>query len=312
VIWTIQSSRVFALLLLLLLSSSCTTRGQDAAAPPQPTTIAGAVTRVYKSIDGVDLRLHIFNPQNHDATSAIPAIVLFFGGGWTTGSVNQFVPQSKHLAQRGMIAIVADYRVFSRHKTSAFEAVADAKSAIRWLRMHATELGIDANRVAAGGGSSGGHIALSAAVIQRFDEMNEDQRINSKPDALALFNPGVDTSSPRVGELPDNVSQTLKERLGDRGRDVSPLHHLDSGLPPTLILHGKDDTTVPYTDVERFCSEARDRGNQCKLIGYAGAAHGFFNPMNAGGKWYRETLLEADRFLTQLRYLRPPVPAQIR
>jgi acetyl esterase len=302
--------RVFAL--VLLLCSSCATRGQDAAVPPQPLTIPGTITRVYKSIDGVDLRLHIFNPQNHDARRVTPAIVLFFGGGWTTGNVNQFAPQSKHLAQRGMIAIVADYRVFGRHKTSALEAIADAKSAIRWLRMHATELGIDANRIAAGGGSSGGHIALSAAVIEQFDEMNEDRRISSKPDALVLFNPGVDTSSPRIGELPNDVSEILKARLGDRGRDVSPLHHLGPGLSPALILHGKDDTTVPYSDVDRFCSEARARGNQCTLIGYAGATHGFFNPMNAGGKWYRETLLEADRFLTQLGYLRPPVPAHIR
>src|SRR5262249_22791415 len=141
-----------------------------------------------------ELRLHIFNPQNRGTVTAIPAIVFFFGGGWTNGTVTQFIPQSKHLAQRGMIAIVADYRVFGRHKTSAFEAIADAKSAIRWVRAHATELGIDPNRIAAGGGSAGGHIALSAAVLDQFDDMNEDRRVSSKPNALVLFNPAVDTS----------------------------------------------------------------------------------------------------------------------
>jgi acetyl esterase len=298
-------------LVVALLCSACAALGQDAI-PPQPLTLGGAVTRVYKSIDGVDLRLHIFNPDNHDPAKATPAIVFFFGGAWTLGNVNQFMPQARHLANRGMIAIVADYRVFGRHKTSAFEAMADAKSAIRWLRAHAAELGIDGHRIAAGGGSSGGHIALTAALLERFDETTEDRRLSSKPNGLVLFNPGVDTSSPRAGQLPANVSEILKARLGERGREASPLHHIGPGLPPILILYGKDDATVPYSDVDRFCSEARERGNQCTLIGYAGAPHGFFNPMNAGGKWYRETLLEADRFLTRLGYLRTPVPKEIR
>src|SRR5687768_4637550 len=79
------------------------TTAQDAAVQPQPATIEGAISRVYKSVDGVDLRLHIFTPPNHSATAAAPAIVFFFGGGWTSGTVNQFVPQSTHFASRGMV-----------------------------------------------------------------------------------------------------------------------------------------------------------------------------------------------------------------
>ena len=159
---------------------------QDAAVQPQPVAIEGAASRVYKSVGGVDLRLHIFNPPNHAATTAAPAIVFFFGGGWTGGTVRQFVPQSKHFASRGMVAVVADYRVFSRHKTTAFEAIADGKSAIRWARAHARDLGIDSNRIAAAGGSSGGHVALSAAVLDGFDEPREDRQVRSKPNALVL------------------------------------------------------------------------------------------------------------------------------
>jgi acetyl esterase/lipase len=67
-----------------------------------------------------------------------PAIVFFFGGAWTNGNVEQFVPQSQYLAQRGMVANVADYRVFGRHITTALESIADAKSAIRWIGEHGT------------------------------------------------------------------------------------------------------------------------------------------------------------------------------
>src|SRR5262245_59467887 len=78
---------------------------QSVPAPPQPLTIEGAVTHVYKSIKGVELRLHIFTPPGAASSQARPAIIFFSGGGWTTGNIGQFVPQSQHLAQRGMVAI---------------------------------------------------------------------------------------------------------------------------------------------------------------------------------------------------------------
>lgn len=238
---------------------------------PQPTTVEGATAHVYKSIGGSQLRLHVFSP-NSSGPHTRPAIVFFFGGGWTQGLVTQFAPQARYLAERGMVAIVADYRVFGRHQTSPFEAMADAKSAIRWVRGHSAQLGIDSDRIVAAGGSSGGHIALSAAVFATFDEPVEDRTVSSKPNALVLFNPAVDTSNiPTV-------------RFGDRGAAGSPFHHVGPGVPPTIILHGKSDTTVPYIDVERFCEKAKTVGNQCQLVGHEGATHGFVNPQNADGK----------------------------
>jgi acetyl esterase len=259
-----------------------------APVPPQPPSIAGAATHVYKSVGGVDLRLHVFHPPDRPAEKQ-PAVVFFFGGGWNHGSVEQFVPQSKHLAGRGLSAIVADYRVFGRHRTSPFHAVADAKSAIRWVRAHARELGIDPERIAAGGGSAGGHLALCAALLDGFDEAGEDTRIASTPNALVLFNPVVDTTS-----------AARVSGLGGREREVSPLHHLRAGRPPMLVLHGKNDAAVPYADAVAFCDEAVKRGTTCEIVGYEGADHGFFNH---GSRWYDDTVQAMDRFLTGLGYL---------
>jgi acetyl esterase len=270
--------------------------GKNTPIQPQPTAIKGAITLVYKSIDGAELRLHVFNPPNHRASVKRAAIVYFFGGAWTHGSVEKFVPQAIHLAQRGMVAIVADYRVFDRQRTSPFEAMADAKSAIRWIRSHATELGIDPHRIAAGGGSAGGHIALSSAMFEKFDDSKDDKKISSKPNALVLFNPAIDTTHERN-----------KERFGDRGREASPIHHLHGGLPPMIILHGKADRAVAYAEVEKLCTEARQLGNHCELFGYEGATHDFFSPQRNHGQWYWETLLEVDRFLRKIGYL-PEAP----
>jgi acetyl esterase len=284
-------------LVMVCLCVSTVTAAQTPVVRPQPTAIDGAVTHVYKSIAGTDLRLHVFAASGQ-APAQRPALVFFFGGAWTNGNVEQFVPQSQYLAQRGMVAIVADYRVFGRHMTTALESIADAKSAIRWIRSHAKALNIDPTRIAAGGGSSGGHIALSAGVFNTFDEASEDGKISSTPNALVLFNPAVDTTH--------KTPPVLVERFGGRAAEASPLHHIHRGLPPSVIFHGKADTTVPYADVERFCMESQKVGNQCQLFGYEGATHGFFNPSRDGGKWYRETLLEMDRFLTTLGFLSGP------
>jgi acetyl esterase/lipase len=285
--------RLFYALLILTIPIWAAVHGSPA--PPQPLSIRGAVTYVYKSIGGTELRLHVFNPPKLSSSMRRPAIIFFFGGGWRSGSVEQFVPQSKYFAERGMVAMVADYRVFRRHKTSPFDAMADAKSAIRWVRSRAGELGIDPDRIVAGGGSAGGHLALSAAVFDRFDELSENHNISPKPNALVLFNPGVDTASARA--------------FGARGTEGSPLHHIVDGLPPMIILHGKMDETVPYVSVEEFCQKARAVGNRCDLRGYDNAMHGFFNPNIGGGKWYHETLADADRFLTELGYLAEPIAA---
>jgi acetyl esterase/lipase len=259
--------------------------------PPQPLTVEGASTYVYKTIDTVQLRLHVFLPKA-PISSPRPAMLFFFGGGWVNGNVTQFVPQATHLAELGVAGILVDYRVKYRHNTSPFEAMADAKSAVRWVRAHASSLGIDPGRVAASGGSAGGHVALSAGIFDRFDEPTEDQSISSKPDLLVLFNPAVDATTP-----------AWDARFNGRGREGSPLYHRFDSLPPTLILHGKDDRTVPYAGVEKLCGDARARGLPCELIGYDGAGHGFFNPHIEEGKWYRETVSVMDAFLARHGYL---------
>ena len=109
-------------------------------------------TLEYKKVDGHSLKMNIFLPEGHKATDKRPAIVFFFGGGWNGGSPSQFYPFCKHLASKGMVAMSAEYRIKSKHKTNPDACVKDGKSAIRWARKNAAEWGIDPNRIAAGGG----------------------------------------------------------------------------------------------------------------------------------------------------------------
>jgi len=257
-----------------------------------PPTFKDARVETYRKIDSTELKLWIFGESDPKAKK--PAIVFFFGGGWSTGSPAQFEDQARHFAKRGMIAITVDYRVKSRHGVQVVECVKDAKAAIAWVRENAQRLGIDPDRIAASGGSAGGHLAACTGTISGF---GSDER----PNAMILFNPGC-TLAPIEGWHPpaDRAHDLRTNRFGVEAQVISPAHHIGPHTPPTLILHGKADTTVPYASVVAFESVMKKAERPCKLVGYDGVGHGFFN----GGEGYAKTLAEADAFLVDLGWLK--------
>jgi acetyl esterase len=88
--------------------------------------------------------------------------------------------------------------------------------------------------------------------------------------------------------------------LGVEAKVISPAHHIGPHTPPTLILHGKEDTTVPYASVVSFESAMKKAERPCKLVGYEGADHGFFNR----GEGYTKSLADADAFLVDLGWIK--------
>jgi len=100
---------------------------------------------------------------------------------------------SKYLASRGMVAVCAQYRTRKSHGAQPFKCLEDAKSAVRYVRDHATELGIDPERIALGGGSPGGHLAVvSSLCLKKFNCPDVDLSITPVANALLLFNPVFD------------------------------------------------------------------------------------------------------------------------
>lgn len=277
---------------------------------------------VYKTVDDTSLSLTLYRPV--DATTAAPArpiAVFFFGGGWRSGSTEQFTPHCEYLAGRGMLAATVDYRVASRHGVKARACVEDAKSAVRWLRKNAKRLQIDPDRICAAGGSAGGHIACCTATIDGFDATGEDPRISSRPNAMALFNPAVILAPLEGAEIPfdEDKLADIASRTGVPPKEISPAHHIRAGLPPTIIFHGIADTTVPITTVETYQRRATKAGNDCTLIRYADAPHSFFNApkgknaarRDRSDQWFRRTLLALDGFLCRLGWLADPPEVRV-
>jgi acetyl esterase len=272
--------------------------------PAYPPEMPGARSEVYRSVDGTDLKAWIFEPAGHRAADASPGIVFFFGGGWNGGTPGQFRPQATYLAERGMVAVVVDYRVRSRQGTLANVAVSDAKAAIRWLRSQAGRLGIDPDRIAAGGGSAGGHLAAATALLPGHDDTGEPADVSSAPNALVLFNPVLITAAfPGQSDEAAEKLEMLKARLGAEPESMSPYHHVRPGLPPTLIFHGRDDATVPYRHAELFTEAMTAAGNRCELVGYPNQGHGFFNAHRSDNSAYQDTVRRMDEFLVSLGWL---------
>jgi acetyl esterase/lipase len=190
-----------------------------------------------------------------------------------------------------MAAFTAEYRVKSLHGAEPLDGVLDAADAIRWIRRHAGELRVDPARIAAAGGSSGGHLAASTAVLQHTGIFG-DAAGDSRPDALVLFNPALDT------EVSGLRLMNGKEKL------LSCIRHVGEGLPPTLIFHGTEDASVVAEQPRTFCRLMREHGNRCELIWFEGEAHGFFNPGRSNNVPYLQTLKLMEVFLSTLGFVK--------
>jgi acetyl esterase/lipase len=291
------------LLLLLLAGFVLPAQAQRPGYPPE---IPDARTEVYRSVGDVALQAWIFEPSGHSSEDPRPAIVFFFGGGWNGGSPGQFRAHAAYLAERGMVAILADYRVRSRHGTLANVAVSDAQAAVRWVRANAERLGVDPSRIAAGGGSAGGHLAAATAMLAWHGEPDTADRSGEAPNALVLFNPVLITAPvPGLSEAEVQKLENMRSRFGAEPASMSPFHNVRSGLPPTIIFHGHADKTVPYRHAELFTAAMKAAGNRCELVGYPDQGHGFFNAHRQDNAAYRDTTRRMDVFLVELGWLDP-------
>ncbi len=247
-----------------------------------------AQTEIYRTVGETTLHLHFFPPCT---ASCGTAMLFFFGGGWQEGTPAQFYPHCTAAAAHGALGIAVEYRVKSRHGSTPFESVADAKAAIRWVRANAARLNIRPDRIVVAGGSAGGHLAVATACVL-WEEEGAVTVESCVPNALVLFNPVLDTTENGIGA----------DLIGPRCRDLSPLHQVRSGMPPALIFHGTNDTIVSFDSAERFQKTMQQAGNRCELVPYVGLGHGFFN-LGKVPDVYAETFDRVVQFLKSLQLL---------
>lgn len=268
-------------LLIMLLASAVA----DAAEPV-------GTPHVYKHVGDRDLRLYVVKPET-EGNAPRPAAVFFHGGGWVGGAPTQFNRLAEHLAKRGMVAVQVEYRLLpGKSNDPPTDCVRDAKSAMRWVRAHAAELDVDPHRIAAGGGSAGGHLAAFVGMVEGQDDPQDVLTVSAKADALLLFNPVYDNG-------PDHGWGTA--RVGERYQDFSPAHNITPDDPPAIVFLGTEDKLIPVAVAERFQKNMTTAGVRSELRLFPGQAHGFFNR----DPFQSQTIAATDEFLTTLGWLTP-------
>jgi acetyl esterase/lipase len=252
-----------------------------------------STTHIYKTVDGQSLSLVVNKPADWKASDKRPAIVIT--SNWFHDTNSRFDEYCRYLASRGMVCVqVAVRTIPSEGTTPPDVCIMDAKSAMRWVRARATQLGIDPYRIAAAGPSSGGQVAAASAMINGLNDPSDNLKVSAKANALLLINPTIDNG-------PDGGWGYM--HTGDRYPELSPAHNIDSKDPPTALFFGDHDRDVPFTTVQRFVSNMQNAGVRCDLTVFPGQDHGFWNPEIANQQYYYDVLLGFDKFLGSLGWL---------
>jgi acetyl esterase len=261
----------------------------------------------FKQVPERTLKIYVRFPDDWKETDRRPAIVFWHGGGFTQGGANQFYAQAEYFNARGMVAAQPEYRIRDVDGTLPHRGIEDAISAMRWFRKRAEEFGVDADRIAVGGGSAGGCIAsvLGTADAETLAKLGcigpeDDPSIPFRPCAMLLYNPFVDFFEP----LNDRHMEEECLMLGEDPIELTPLYHEISAIerltkdsPPNIIMFGTRDAFYPQSI--RWIVKCRELGVKCHDYVYKGEVHSWFN----NSPHIEYTTENVDKFLVEIGLL---------
>jgi acetyl esterase/lipase len=259
-------------------------------------TLEPTRTVVYKKVGDRELVLNVFEPAGFKVSDKRPCFLIIHGGGWTGMEPRRMFPFAAHFAKLGMVGISVQYRLAStKTGVTVFDCVKDARSSMRYVRAHAAELGIDPQKIITSGGSAGGHLAAATALFDDVNEDTDDLKVSPVPNALVLLFPVIDTSTEGYGNA----------KIGERWKEISPVHHVRAGVPPTIIFHGTADPTTPFKGAKLFQEEMTKAGNRCELDVNEGGVHGYLMRTQ---ELFDDTMRKTEKFLGSLGLLASSAP----
>jgi pectinesterase len=240
----------------------------DPAAGMDPAYGANHLNVEYGEADGEKLLLDAHVPAGQGPH---PVLLIVHGGGWSAGDKETDIVPVLARAVTNFTWFTINYRLAPTNRWPAcFE---DVQTAIRWVKQHAAEYRGDPSRMALIGYSAGGHLVTLAGTLT-----NADTRVQ----AVVGFAPPTEIAfdAKRRGSIEKWMS--MKWLLGSDSLDaatlatmenISPVNHLQSGLPPYLLVQGSADTTVPSDQTRDFAAKLRAAGGSCDFITIEGGQH---------------------------------------
>jgi acetyl esterase/lipase len=287
---------MYAVLLLLILTASH-------AAQVKPATNVDVIPDVvYGHKDGMALTFDIFKPKTRTNGAAI---IFMVSGGWVSNYVppDQAQPRYQELLDAGFTVVTLRHGGSPKYLIP--EIVADVRRGVRFIRYNAKRWGIDPNRLGVYGASAGGHLSLMIGLASdngdpaaREDFMKESDRVA----AVVAYFPPVDLRSLARGLNPP-PSGTVLDRFPalnfekERAADFSPIVHVTSDDPPTLLIHGDKDELVNISNSQTIFDAFKKNNVKTDFITVPGAGHGFRGEdakraMAATVSWFEQTLVK--------------------
>ena len=260
---------------------------------------------------GEELKLDVRRPPEEGDKARPerrPAVVMVHGGGWSLGSRSDDPFWREWLAEEGYVVFSIDYRLAPPPRWQ--DATGDVKCAVGWVKENADRYGVDPDRIALMGHSSGGHLSLLAAYTESDPRLPPSCGVqDTSVAAVAAFYPPTDLTRyyetqwpwwkpnlPGLGWSRDFVGGT-PESIPDRYRLASPTYHVDPGDPPTFLTHGGADQWVPPEQSELLANRLEEAGVPHRFIELPWARHAFDQ---AWGSWDQQIVRhELEGFLEQ-------------
>lgn len=271
---------------LCCLASSIFTAQVDSQAQTWPQVQQNIV---YGEAGGQKLLLDVYGA---DPAVTRPAVIFVHGGSWSGGSKSDLGFAAAAIARQGYVGFSVDYRLLRDGKNRYPAQLDDVQRAVRWVRAHAAQYGVDPERIGALGASAGGHlVALLGTTETRDNSDAELAPYSSRVQCVVdLYGPTdftaalTMTDEEKQAMAASPAGQTLLEFLGplpqsaDNYREASPITHIDKKTVPFLIFHGGKDTLVPVEQSQRFDAALRAAGIESKLVVFSEAGHGYTEP----------------------------------
>ncbi len=229
-------------------------------APPAPGVVMKSDI-LYATADGVQLYLDLYSPES--AQGAVPGIVLFYGGSWKGGRKDQLRVYAQYFAQHGYVVATPQYRLKEEGRWP--RSVQDAKCAVRWMRAHAAENGVDPKRIGVMGNSAGAYLALMAGYtsgVEEFEGNGGWQDQSSAVQAVADVYGPTDFTDAGSRDHP-----SLRAYMGgsydedpSRYEKASPVRYVTEKSPPTCVIHGTVDMLVPVHQSDWLVEKLKEKG----------------------------------------------------
>lgn len=260
-------------------------------------------SQVYSGGSCRQLRMTLLLPKNK---SPKPAVIFFPGGGFTSANHERYIEMRMALAKAGFVVAAAEYRVVPDKYPAP---VVDAKSAVRYLRAHAEEFGIDSARIGVLGDSAGGYVAQMAGTTNGEKEFEQGDFCEYSSDVQAAVTIYGISNLLNIGEgYPEKIrkvhaSPAVTEALllngpafaGFAGSSIlsdpqkavaaSPIGHVKEKMPPFLIMHGSEDRLVSPVQSEQLYEALKEKKNKVDYVVVEGAGHGDLY-------WYQQPVID--------------------